>query len=111
MTESDETNGDEIELLTLDDRKLTPQQWEHFKRRAQDARAQAMHDLSRAVLSSLRDAATGGWDFIRACGHWGAVAAGKICRPSAMTVLISPAMPAAALVCPILALIDPIAAG
>jgi uncharacterized protein YjiS (DUF1127 family) len=77
MTESDETNSDEIELLTLDDRKLTPQQWEHFKRRAQDARTQAMRDLSRGVLSSLRDAAAGGWDVIRACGHWGAEAASK----------------------------------
>jgi uncharacterized protein YjiS (DUF1127 family) len=71
MTESDETNGDEIELLTLDDRKLTPQQWEHFKRRAQDARTQAMRDLLGGVLSSLRDAAAGGWDIIRASGHWG----------------------------------------
>src|SRR5216683_2574087 len=77
MTESDETNRDEIELLTLDDRKLTPQRWEHFKRRAQDARTQAMRDLLGGVLSSLRDAAAGGWDVIRACGHWGAEAASK----------------------------------
>jgi uncharacterized protein YjiS (DUF1127 family) len=77
MTESHETNSDESELLTLDDRKLTPQQWEHFKRRAQDARTRAMRDLLDGVLSSLRDAAAGGWDIIRACGHWGAEAAGK----------------------------------
>src|SRR5712691_1809318 len=77
------TSCDEIELGTFDPRKVTAEQWGHFKRSAQDARAQAMRELLGGGLTSLRDVAAGGWHIVRAVGNWGATVASKGLRAHA----------------------------
>jgi uncharacterized protein YjiS (DUF1127 family) len=71
------TSCDEIEFGIFDGRKLTAEEWESFKRCAQDARAQAMRELLGGVLASLRQAVLGGSHIIRACGLWAAAAVVK----------------------------------
>lgn len=75
------TQSDEIEPGTIDYRKLSPEQWEHFKRRvirnARHAQARALRGLFAEISSFLRDAAAGGWGIIPVSGNWLAAGAGK----------------------------------
>jgi uncharacterized protein YjiS (DUF1127 family) len=75
------TQSDDIELGTIDYRKLSPEQWEHFKRRvignARHAQAHALRGLFAEISSLLRDAAAGGWGIIPVSGNWLAAGASK----------------------------------
>jgi uncharacterized protein YjiS (DUF1127 family) len=59
------TGNVEIERGLFDQRRLSAEQWDHFKDSAREARTQAMHDLLRGVLRSLRAVVVSGWNVTR----------------------------------------------
>jgi uncharacterized protein YjiS (DUF1127 family) len=71
------TRCDETEFSAFDGRKVSAEEWQHFKRCAQDARTQAMHDLLGGVFCVFRDGVAGGWHAIRTSGYWAAAAASR----------------------------------
>ena len=69
------TRCNDIQFWAFDGRQLTAEEWQHFKRCAQEANIQARRELLLGVLSLLRGAVAGAWRAVRVSADWiGAVA-------------------------------------
>ena len=73
--------SDEIDVATINWRKLTPDQWQDLKRRtmrrARYAQAQAVRDLLAGILMLLAATAVGGANMIRLVARRATLVAGK----------------------------------
>jgi|SRR5215471_13353539 uncharacterized protein YjiS (DUF1127 family) len=74
------TGCHDMQVRRSDGRRLTAEQWDSFKRCAEDARAQAMRALVGGVLASLPRAVLEGGRIVRSLGRWAGASARKAWR-------------------------------